>query len=76
MLTTIMRPHASRSPNGRISASQFKAGGRHSDVERDPELLADALTDLYDLLEQYAPSWYTEEHHEKAEAALHSKKKR
>jgi hypothetical protein len=25
---------------------------------------------LYDLLEEYAPAWYTEEHHNKAEAAL------
>jgi hypothetical protein len=24
----------------------------------------------YDLLEEYAPAWYPEEHHEKAEAAL------
>jgi hypothetical protein len=32
--------------------------------------LREALKMLYDLLEQYAPSWYTEEHHDKAEAAL------
>jgi hypothetical protein len=25
---------------------------------------------LFDLLEEYAPSWYTEEHHTKALAAL------
>jgi hypothetical protein len=33
--------------------------------------LREALKMLYDLLEDYAPSWYTEEHHDKAEAALH-----
>jgi len=34
--------------------------------------LVEALSDLYKLLEEYAPSWYTEEHREKAEAALYS----
>ena len=32
--------------------------------------LAEALEDLYELLEEYAPAWYTQEHREKAEAAL------
>ena len=32
--------------------------------------LPEALKMLYDLLEEYAPAWYTEEHHDKAEAAL------
>lgn len=31
-----------------------------------------ALTKLYQLLEQYAPSWYTQEHRELAERALGS----
>ena len=35
----------------------------------------DALEDLYDLLEEYAPAWYTEEHRERAQAALRSVKK-
>jgi hypothetical protein len=34
--------------------------------------LREALKMLYDLLEAYAPAWYTEEHHNKAQAALHS----
>jgi hypothetical protein len=33
--------------------------------------LRDALSDLYRLLEDYAPSWYTQEYREKAEGALH-----
>ena len=33
--------------------------------------LREALSDLYRLLEEYAPSWYTEEYREKAQAALH-----
>ena len=32
--------------------------------------LADALKTLRDLLEEYAPAWYTREQHEKAGAAL------
>jgi hypothetical protein len=29
-----------------------------------------ALKTLYELLEKYAPAWYTREHHDNAEAAL------
>ena len=32
--------------------------------------LIDALQVLYDLLEAYAPTWYTEEHHDLVSAAL------
>ena len=31
----------------------------------------EALNMLYYLLESHAPSWYTNQHHDKAEAALH-----
>jgi hypothetical protein len=37
--------------------------------------LVEALSELQNLLEEYAPSWYTEKHHRKAESALHPKKK-
>jgi hypothetical protein len=37
--------------------------------------LVDALSELHDLLEAYAPWWYTEEHHRHAELALHTGKK-
>jgi hypothetical protein len=40
---------------------------------RRPE---DALRELYELLETYAPSWYTEGHHDRAESALRSAKPR
>lgn len=30
----------------------------------------DALQNLFDLLEAYAPMWYTEEHHRQAVSAL------
>jgi len=37
--------------------------------------LADALAELHELLEGYAPTWYTLHHHERAESALRSVKK-
>lgn len=37
--------------------------------------LVQALSELRNLLEEYAPSWYTEKHHRKAESALRPKKK-
>lgn len=40
------------------------------EAEFDPALLVEALSDLYHLLEEYAPTWYTEEHQKKAEIAL------
>ena len=44
---------------------------RHNDQNSERTRLIEALTDLHNLLEEYAPAWYTEEHHHKAEAALH-----
>ena len=45
----------------------------NSESETDPvqARLADALVDLHNLLKEYAPSWYTQEHHTKVESALH-----
>jgi len=44
----------------------------NSESETDPveERLAEALADLHKLLNEYAPSWYTQEHHTKVESAL------
>ena len=42
--------------------------------EFDPEELRNVLSDLYGLLEEYAPSWYSQEYREKAEGALHLRK--
>ncbi|WP_263355078.1 hypothetical protein [Acidicapsa acidisoli] len=35
-----------------------------------PLTAKEALAELIELLEDYAPSWYTEEHHKRALAAL------
>jgi hypothetical protein len=46
-----------------------------ADDRIDRQRLIDALANLHRLLEEYAPSWYTQEHHEKAALALHSAEK-
>jgi hypothetical protein len=45
---------------------------RQDDSASERTNLIEALSDLHNLLEQYAPAWYTEEHHRKAESALHT----
>lgn len=52
----------------RVNASPFRKS-IHSELNLVE--LRDALSDLYRLLEDYAPSWYTQEYREKAEGALH-----
>jgi hypothetical protein len=41
-----------------------------ADLRAKQKQLLSALRLLFDLLEEYAPSWYTEQHHTKALAAL------
>ena len=48
----------------------FQLAEPESGMEVDRVRLLDALEELHRLLEEYAPAWYTQEHHEKAEAAL------
>lgn len=40
------------------------------DVVMDKAAAVQALAELYELLEEYGPTWYTEELHHRAEAAL------
>jgi hypothetical protein len=41
-----------------------------SSAQTNSARVVEALADLYHLLEEYGPSWYTEEHRRKAEVAL------
>jgi len=43
---------------------ESKQGSRQNDRQ------AEVLLELFNLLEQYAPKWYAEEHHNRAVAAL------
>jgi len=40
------------------------------DVVMDKVAAVEALAELYELLEEYAPVWYSEDLHHRAEAAL------
>lgn len=55
------------------------SGRRHPDLPSEREhqsaRLAKELRRLYDILESYAPQWYTQEHHERAESALRQAEK-
>lgn len=45
---------------------------RIDSLEQDRQQLLEALKTLFDLLEEYAPAWYTEDHHRQALSALRS----
>lgn len=56
-----------------MSDSESDATGSHrsqSDASPELESIAEAFRELFDLLEQYAPVWYSEEHRYRAVAAL------
>jgi hypothetical protein len=57
------------------TASSFTSVNADCKTPSERKRLIEALSDLRNLLEEYAPSWYTEKHHRKAESALHPKKK-
>ena len=48
--------------------SARKSFASHVELEGQTK---EAIREMYDLLEQYAPSWYPRELHEKVEALLH-----
>lgn len=52
----------------------FSSGEFETLMER--RRLVEALSELRNLLEEYSPSWYTEEHHHRVQTALHPRKKR
>ena len=58
-----------------MSAPEFdemsRGQGQKSDASQTQlSFVAEAFLELFKLLEQYAPVWYTEEHHKQAAAAL------
>jgi hypothetical protein len=73
MLTT-MGSTASRATHSRAN-SRLSFAERKYESASERTRLIDALSELCDLLEEYAPSWYTEEHHLMAESALYPRKK-
>jgi len=62
----------------RIPQSKAESGiSSLSDHETPSERkrLVEVLSELHNLLEDYAPTWYTKEHHRRVELALHTGKK-
>jgi len=58
-----------------LEANRFpKQMNEASEMRLQLTQLAEALAELYELLEGYAPTWYTLRHHERAESALRSMK--
>ena len=57
--------------NGQSELS-FNAGSTNADLDQKLQLIrvVDAIAELSDLLENYAPAWYTERHRSKVESAM------
>ena len=71
MLSSVTRSHGSRTPHAKNEGAFSRELDYGPGAALDRMRLIDALSDLYDLLEKYAPAWYTQAHHAKAEFALH-----
>jgi len=55
---------------GRFNASSVSnATNKQVPCNAECKIVADAFLELCELLEEYAPVWYTEEHHRRALAA-------
>ena len=70
-MLTVIHTISSRTPRDKTQSSLH----RHNRFTPERARLAEALSELHNLLEEYAPAWYTEEHHRKAEVALQSSEK-
>jgi len=66
-MLTVMGSAGSHAVRERASAHSSQ---RENESASERTRLIEALSDLHNLLEEYAPAWYTEEHHRKAESAL------
>lgn len=44
----------------------LRQGDKQDSLEQKFVVVADAFSELFDLLEEYAPTWYTEQHHNRA----------
>ena len=59
----------------RKAASAFSTADNEPKTPSERTQLLQVLSELHDLLEDYSPTWYTEEHHRKVESALNARKK-
>jgi len=54
------------------ATARFFSLDNESNTASDRTSLVEVLSELRDLLEDYSPAWYTEEHQRKLDSALHS----
>ena len=47
-----------------------RQGAAQGEVQSDKSKAAEVLWEFFSLLEEYAPVWYTEQHHDRAVVAL------
>jgi hypothetical protein len=58
------------------AAPAYSSPDHKRETTSERKHLREVLSELRDLLEDYAPAWYTEEHHRRVEAALHPRKRK
>jgi hypothetical protein len=62
-----------RTPHDKSDSSFSSENENETSLDR--KRLVELISELRNLLEDYSPSWYTEEQHRKVELALHGGKK-
>ena len=68
----------STTENRRLSSkgvSSVSSADDNSESRSRLDDLAEVLSDLSNLLEEYSPAWYTEAHRRKTQTALHLRKR-
>jgi len=73
-MSTVMASIENRAPHSRTRSSNSSGHGKSRAAGRQAQL-AEVLSELHSLLEEYWPAWYSEELHHKTELALHYGKK-
>ena len=53
----------------RLSQNEAQPYSKDEELESQFKTVAVGFVELFELLEAYAPAWYTEEHHNRAEDA-------
>lgn len=48
-----------------------RQGSAQGELQSDKSNAAEVLWEVFNLLEEYAPRWYTEQHHDRVVVALH-----
>jgi hypothetical protein len=56
-------------PTGFNTSSRSDASNKQVPCNAECKIVADAFLELFELLEEYAPVWYTEQYHRRALAA-------